>query len=224
VVARSKTAVLRLVKPDPESAPSPVRPPPRSAPSLDDTELLRAVADGDPYAASALYARTRPTIDRTIVRLLGSNDADHDDLVQLSMIELVGSLRSFRGECSLDTWTSRITAHAVYKQIRSRRSIGRMLGVVSELDVGHGQDLEGEAVMRDALARIQCHLDAIDHVKAWTLILHDVCGYDLREIAAITDASIAAAQSRLIRGRAELHARIERDPSLADALENGERR
>ena len=76
--------------------------------------------------------------------------------------------------------------------------------------------------MRDQLTRIQSHLDALEPVKAWTVILHDVCGYDLREIAEITETTIAAAQSRLVRGRGELHHRIERDPSLADALEKDE--
>jgi RNA polymerase sigma-70 factor (ECF subfamily) len=69
------------------------------------------------------------------------------------------------------------------------------------------------------MTRIRGHLDAIDPVKAWTVLLHDVLGHDLREIAEITACSVAAAQSRLVRGRAELEQRIERDPELRDELE-----
>jgi RNA polymerase sigma-70 factor (ECF subfamily) len=59
----------------------------------------------------------------------------------------------------------------------------------------------------------------MDAAKASALVLHDVCGYDLREVAQITETSVSAAQTRLVRGRADLHARICSDPSLADLLE-----
>jgi RNA polymerase sigma-70 factor, ECF subfamily len=190
--------------------------------ALDDTELLAAVRRGDPSAASSLYRRARPQVERTIVHLLGARDPDFDDMVQLSMIELVHSLGSFRGECSLDTWTSRITAHAVYKELRRRRSSGRLIADARaiELTGPRRSSIARTTALRDVIERVQRHIDALDPVKAWTVLLHDVCGYDLREIAEITEASVAAAQSRLVRGRAELHASIEADSDLADVLES----
>jgi RNA polymerase sigma-70 factor (ECF subfamily) len=189
--------------------------------AFDDTELLAAVRRGDPSAAASVYRRARPAAERTILQLLGPRDPDHDDLLQLSMIELVGSLGRFRGECSFDTWTSRITAHAVYKELRRRRSGGRLLADAREIEeMGpRSTNVEQSVSMRAMIGRVQAHIDALDPVKAWTVLLHDVCGHDLREIAEITEASVAAAQSRLVRGRAELHARIESDPDLAGALE-----
>jgi RNA polymerase sigma factor (sigma-70 family) len=70
--------------------------------------------------AGAFYDRTRPVVAKTVHRLLGAFDNDFDDLVQIAMIELLRSLDRYRGECSLDTWTSTISANVVYKHIRRR--------------------------------------------------------------------------------------------------------
>jgi RNA polymerase sigma-70 factor (ECF subfamily) len=167
----------------------------------------------------------RPLVDATIARLLGRKDRRFEDLAQIAMIEIVRSLSRFRGECSLDTWTARVTAHAVYKEIRRRKVEARVLAPAAEeeVELGAGPDALANLEARSTLRRIREHIAALDPAKAWTLVLHDVSGYDLKEIAEITDCTIAAAQSRLVRGRAELQARLEADPELADMIRGGAR-
>lgn len=193
-------------------------------PTLDDTELLAAMRRGDAAAATALHDRVRVPIDRALARVLGGRDRDHEELAQMSMIELVRSIDRFRGECSLDTWVSRIAAHVAYKAIRRRKLERRLLESRADLDDALApHDLDRNSIDRSVIARVRGHLAAMDEAKAWTVVLHDVCGYDLREIAQITDASVAAAQTRLSRGRRELHERMLADPELADELKRRSR-
>ncbi len=197
-------------------------PPPRAIPTMDDSELLSAMRAGDTGAATAFHDRVRPQVDRTVYRLLGRNDVDREDVAQLAMIELVYTLDRYRWECSLDSWISTITAHVVYKHIRRRQTERRLFGGLDVVDMipsptshaGH------EAMVRNVMQRVLTHLDELDPNKAWTFVLHDVCGYDLQEIATITSVSVSAAQTRLVRGRRELHARIAADPELCDLLPN----
>lgn len=208
----------------PESGVSPTPPPSSSGVAFDDSELLRALRQGDVSAATALHDRVRPQVERTIRRLLGRGDVDHEDLVQLTMIEIVQSIERFRGDCSLDGWVATVAAHVVYKHIRRRRTERRLFGNVdiddalpatpSPLTVGR------EAQARNLLRRVLDHVEAVEESKAWAYVLHDVCGYDLKEIAQITGVSVAAAQTRLVRGRREVHERIAADPELANLLED----
>jgi RNA polymerase sigma-70 factor (ECF subfamily) len=205
-------AVLRLVPPPPRVEPR--------EPALDDSELLAGMRAADPSAASAFYDRVFPQVNRTVARLLGRTDADHEDLVQLALIELVYTIDRYRGDCSLDSWTSMITARVVYKQIRRRRTERRAVEVLHAEDlVARAPAVDRETMARSVMRRVRTHLESMDENKAWTFLLHDVCGYDLQEIAEITSVSVAAAQTRLVRGRREIHERIAADPELASKLD-----
>jgi RNA polymerase sigma-70 factor (ECF subfamily) len=191
--------------------------PPES--SLDDAQLLDALRRGDPSAAGALHDRARPLVVRTVARLLGRSDWDCEDLVQQALIELVTTIDRFRGDCPLDGWISMISARVVYKHIRKRKTERRVFaGPVIDDTIG-AQRPGRDSALRGLIDRVRAHLDALEPNKAWTFVLHDVCGYDLREIAEITGTSMAAAQTRLTRGRRELHDRIASDPELTDWIE-----
>lgn len=206
----NETPKLHLVKGDamPSTAPE----------ALDDARLVAAVRSGNSGMAGAFYDRTRPLVEKTVLRLLGSRDWDWEDLVQVAMIELIHSLDRFRGECSLDTWSATISANVVYKHIR-RRSLERTI-FARELPVEDvARTTKQQPVLRGMVDRVMHHLQGMAHERAWTFLLHDVHGYSLEEVASITGASVAAAQSRLVRGRRELHQRIANDPDLAGGLD-----
>jgi RNA polymerase sigma-70 factor (ECF subfamily) len=186
---------------------------------LEDQALVAAVQSGDPKIAFQFCARLSPQVNRTVRRLLGRIDSDHDDIVQISLIEIVQTIGRYRGDCSLDRWAQTVTAHAVFKHIR-RRKLERQIftSVLSDQAQPGPFSLDQQAIARGLLARVAGHLDELNESRAWAFLLHDGLGFDLGEIAEMTGTSVAAAQSRLSRGRRELHERIARDPELADLL------
>lgn len=188
-------------------------------PEVDDSALLAGLKTRDLSLSNAFHKRVRPIVDRTLVRLLGSRDADYEDVAQCALFELVSTIDSFRGECPLDAWISIVTARVAYRAIRRRR-IERRLFVDEE-----AQDFPqttrshaGTVAARQAIQRVRSELEGMNQDRVWTFLLHDVYGYDLREVGQITGASLSAAQSRLVRGRREIHERIKRDEALARFL------
>ncbi len=72
-------------------------------------------------------------------------------------------------------------------------------------------DVEREVSVQQQLERVRFHLSEMTEARATTLFLHDGLGYGLAEISALTLVSVAAAQSRLVRGRRQLRSRLEAD-------------
>ena len=133
--------------------------------SLDDHELLSAVRSGDEAAATLFYHRVRPQVAATVARMLGTRDRDFEDIAQVSMVELVRSVHTFRGDCALDSWVFRVTSYVVCKQIRRRRVESGIFGSVP-VDGEDGGRSGRALVARSLLERIRGHLAELDEGKA----------------------------------------------------------
>ncbi|MEJ7731122.1 MAG: RNA polymerase sigma factor [Polyangiaceae bacterium] len=185
----------------------------RIAPATDE-ELIDAVERGDGSSAGALYDRLLPSVDRALYRVFGRREIDHDDLVQASFEQIVTTLsrRKYARACSLATWASTIAAHVGLNALRARRRARSVFQPEAEgeaEDVGPAStDGERVASARCELERVRGALSAMPAAKAETLLLHDVMGHELAEIAVIMGVSVAAAQSRLVRARRELVDRL----------------
>ncbi len=193
--------------------------------TMDDASLIEEVRAGNRGVANLFCMRVLPTVDRTVRRLIGRDDSEREDLTQTAIIELVRAIGKFRGESSLDTWVSAVTAHVVYKHIR-RRPLDPHLSleaVPENILTSVRPSGENTVAVREILARILHHLGAIGEKLAWSFVLHDVLGHSLDEVATIMGVTEAAAQSRLVRGRRRLHQRIAEDAELADLFIDLER-
>lgn len=187
-------------------------------PAPTDEELIRAVERGEAHVSGALYDRLYPVVDRTLVRIMGRRESDHEDLIQATFEQIV--LTISKGRCAkarnLDAWASTLSSRIAFNALRSltreRRVVDRSHKAEDAVPLGlSGGDVEREVGVQRQLERVRCHLSEMTEARATTLFLHDGLGYDLSEIAALTQVSVAAAQSRLVRGRRQLRRRLDAD-------------
>jgi RNA polymerase sigma-70 factor, ECF subfamily len=193
---------------------------------LSDDELIAAILAGNDRVAAALYDRLSGVIDRSLYRVFGRRETDHDDLVQSVFEQVVLTLArgSYAGNCSLKTWAARISSNVGLNALRARRRERKVVDHNAELPgeptlspqsstyAAAGTvsiDLERQSSARATLTLVMGELSEMNPRRAEALILHDIEGYDLEEIAALTKISVAAAQSRLVRGRKELLKRLD---------------
>jgi len=186
-----------------------------------DEQLVDAVQRGDAGMAGLVYDRLLGAVDHALYRVFGRREHDHDDLVQAAFEQIVLTLsrRSYARACSLQTWASTIATHVAFNALRARRRERRVFdrdaSNISEPEPPASGDLERTAGARADLERVRWLLAQMKPERAETVFLHDVLGHDLAEIALMTRVSVAAAQSRLVRGRRELRERLTKEQLLA---------
>jgi RNA polymerase sigma-70 factor (ECF subfamily) len=162
-------------------------------------------------------------IQRTLQKLLRDSADECEDLVQATFERVVRTLveSRFSQACSLTTWASAIAAHVALDALRSRireRRIFELQPRGTELEQREGPAFERRLEARRQIEEIQGALGRMKPDQARTVVLHDVLGHPLEEIATMTGASVAAAQSRLVRGRKDLLRRV-RAPGTPAAKE-----
>lgn len=191
----SKIPPLRLVSAEGARAPS-------------DSEVLLAVKRGERWAGQALYDRAAPVVERALRRVLPTAGAsDLEDLIQKTFERMLRALHAghLAEVASLPAWATSAAGFVALDAVRQRvRERARL-----RLDPHSGERAapgctEQLAECNRALERLYGILSRMKPAQAHTLLLHDALGHDLAEIAELTGTTVAAAQSRLVRARADL--------------------
>jgi RNA polymerase sigma-70 factor (ECF subfamily) len=182
---------------------------------VDDEWLVDGIVSGDQTVAVELYRRLLPVVEATLLRVMGRRESDHEDLVQISFEQIILTLseRRYAQACSLKTWASTLAAHVALKALRSRIRQRRVFDLHVEAheatqQYGGRDDVERSVSSKQELEVVRRELAALSPARAEAVLLHDVLGHGLAEIAVITGSSVVAAQSRLSRGRRELSERL----------------
>ncbi|AGP42079.1 RNA polymerase subunit sigma [Sorangium cellulosum] len=188
------------------------RPAPRSASAGPLAEVIGRAKEGDRESLDELTRLIRPHVERQLARYPVS-DEDRLDLVQSTLLQVVRTIRSFRGDSSFTTWLFRVTANEALMLMRSqRRQRARIvegldfeeLGLLPTMRSTIGEDDAASAAEREAYVReALCELPE-DYRDVVLAHYHEDLG--LQEIAQKLAVSESAVRSRLHRARVRLRA------------------
>jgi RNA polymerase sigma-70 factor (ECF subfamily) len=197
-----------------------------------ETNLIARAQSGEEAALEQLIVRIRPHVERQLLRYPVS-DEDRRDLLQMTLLQVVRRLASFRGDSSFSTWLFRVTANEALMLMRSqRRHRARLVEGLDLDDLGSlppfrvpADDsheararIECESVLRDALAELP---EDYRHI----VVAHYHEDQGLQEIADELRVTESAVRSRLHRARSRLRAILENSvvaPSETHQTKTGE--
>ncbi|HEY3994023.1 MAG TPA: sigma-70 family RNA polymerase sigma factor [Ktedonobacteraceae bacterium] len=172
-----------------------------------DNALAAAVLAGDTTMFGVLVTRHTHRIYGLALRLLG-NSEEAEDATQEAFLRAYAHLASFRGSASFASWLYRIMLNVCRDQLRRRQAHERTveLSHIDQLWSDEHYTVDPERVVL-ALENRQVIEQALHHLPAKyraTLLLHEVDGLTLTEIADILDTPLPTVKSRLQRARMAL--------------------
>jgi RNA polymerase sigma-70 factor, ECF subfamily len=176
--------------------------PNRSGLESRERDMVRRCVEGDTTAWRTLYDRHFPDIER-LVSSLGITDSEADDICQEIFVIIYRKLARFRGEARLSTWIYRVATREAIRFARRRR----LLRGLTELFARDSRDTkpadwsENEAGRRHYLRQL---LDRLSPERRLALVLYEIEGLPVNEIARISDCAENTVWTRLHRARTEL--------------------
>jgi RNA polymerase sigma-70 factor (ECF subfamily) len=190
-----------------------------------DKSILEQAAGGQQAALAALVTMLQPHIEKQLLRY-PVTDEDRHDLVQMTLMQVIRRVGSFRGDSSFSTWLFRVTANEALMMMRSqRRHRARLLGgldldELGNLPAANDRAIEphGDAVAASSQrdARVRRALEELPAAYRDVVALHYHQDLGLHEIATRLSTTESAVRSRLHRARSRLRAILERSPVGAE--------
>ena len=177
--------------------------PPAAEPS--DRELLNRHAAGDPDAFGELVRRHRDRLWRVALRTLGDPD-DAADAVQDALVSAYRAAGGYRGDAAVTTWLHRIVVNACLDLVR-RRAV-RPTTPLSE-EPGPDRIAPDLLEARETATEVLAALRELPAEQAAAIVLVDVEGYPVAEVALMLEVPTGTVKSRCARGRARLAQRLQ---------------
>jgi RNA polymerase sigma-70 factor, ECF subfamily len=166
----------------------------------DDATLMQRHVDGDPDAFGELVRRHRDRLWAIALRTLGNPD-DAADALQDALVNAFRRADTFRAESAVTTWLHRIVVNACLDRVR-RTAARPVAALTDDVDVSSpGPDPGTQTALR---LDVQAALATLPAEQRVPLVLVDMAGYPVSEVAEMLGCPVGTVKSRCARARARL--------------------
>jgi RNA polymerase sigma-70 factor, ECF subfamily len=176
---------------------------------LTEAEAIQRAGVGDAAAFEYLYRLHSRRVYAVCVRMIGDT-TEAEDLTQEAFLRLFRKIHTFRGESAFSTWLHRLAVNTVLMHLRKKSppivSIEATPNPNDEtsapsIDIGAPDLLLEGSIDRINLERC---IKRLSVGYRTIFVLHDIQGYEHREIAEILGRSVGDSKSQLHKARMRL--------------------
>ncbi len=167
--------------------------------TLADADLIARVRGGERADFEVLVRRHNQRLYRA-ARGIVKSDAEAEDVVQQTWLEVFRHLHQFRGDALFTTWATRIAVNAALAHARKQP-------VIAEVPDTASDEMPDDDVARAELgALLESCLQRLPQGNREVMVLRDVLELDTAETASLLGLSEEAVRVRLHRARAAVAA------------------
>ena len=183
---------------------------------VSEDDLITAAQRGDQKAFVELCGRHSTVTKRKIFSIV-RNHEDAEDALQDTLLRAYTHLTSFRRSCKFSTWLTTIGVNSALMIMRKRRVRRETYGSARSPETGTVEPQEpvdrslgpeGIYLKQQAILLVRREVEKL-HPNLRSVVNHYYgCDCSLEEAAKAQEISLAAAKSRLMRGRVRLRSSL----------------
>ena len=171
---------------------------------LSDYELAQKAADGDVAAFEQIYWQHHRRVFSVCLRMT-KNVTEAEDVTQQVFLLLFRKIGSFRGDSAFSTWLHRMTVNTTLMHFRKNKTIKESTTEDGELPERNysGNKKHSKTHFVDSIALTRA-IGELPEGYRKVFILHDIQGYEHKEIAQMLGCAAGTSKSQLFKARRKL--------------------
>ncbi|WP_396127305.1 RNA polymerase sigma factor [Acidicapsa acidisoli] len=186
--------------------------------NVSDDDLITAAQGGDQQAFVELCGRHSSIVRNKILRIV-RNQEDAEDALQDTLLRACMHVTSFRRSCKFSTWLTAIGVNSALMIMRKRRVRRETFACTNSLDTGivelqqfvdRSPGPEGICLKQQTILLVRREVEKLPPRLRSVVNHYYGSECSLEETAKAQDISLAAAKSRLLRGKVRLRSSLAR--------------